>query len=64
MLFRNEDHHLELRVRSIVELAKNSFFYLAEDEVTAGMEAAMAILNGKAVPEFLFSYIRSTRRKL
>ena len=50
MLFGTEQSHSELRVRTIVELAKYSFFYLAEGEVITRMEAEMAILNAKAVP--------------
>ena len=50
MLFGTEENHIELRVRTIVELAKYSFFYLVEGGVITRMEAEMAILNGKAVP--------------
>ena len=50
LLFGTEQYHLELRVRTIVELAKYSFYYLADSEVISRMEAEMAILNGKAVP--------------
>ena len=51
MLFRAEQNHLEIRVCTILELAKYSFsFYLAEGEVITTMEAEMAILNAKAVP--------------
>ena len=49
MLFKTEQNHLELRVRTIVELAKYSFFYLTEGEVINRMEAEMAILNAKAL---------------
>ena len=51
MLFGTEQNHLELKARTIVELAKYSFFYLAEGEVITRMEAEMAILNAKAVPD-------------
>ena len=50
MLFGTEQNHLELRVHTIVELAKYIFLYLAEGEVITRMEAEMAILNAKAVP--------------
>ena len=50
MLFGNELYHLELRVRTIVELAKHSFYYLADCEVIPRMEAEMAMLSGQAVP--------------
>ena len=50
LLFGTEQYHLELRVRTIVELAKYNFYYLADSEVISRMEAEMAILNGKAVP--------------
>ena len=50
MLFGTEQNHLEIRVRTIVELAKYTIFYLAEGEVITTMEAEMAILNAKAVP--------------
>ena len=50
MLFGNELSHLELRVRTIVELAKHGFYYLVDSKVIPGMEAEVAILSGKAVP--------------
>ena len=52
MLFGTEQNQLELRVRTIVELAKYIFFYLAEGEVITRMEAEMEILNAKAVLNF------------
>ena len=53
MPFGTEQNHLEnIRVRTIVELAKYSSFYLAEGEVIIKMEAEMAILNAiEAVPD-------------
>ena len=50
LLFGTEQYYLELQVRTIVELAKYSFYYLADSEVISRTEAEMAILNGKAVP--------------
>ena len=50
MLLGTEQNHLEIRVHTIVELAKYSLFYLAEGEVITRMGAEMAILNAKAVP--------------
>ena len=50
MLFGNELSHLELRVRTIVELAKHGFYYLVDSKVIPGMEAEVAIPSGKAVP--------------
>ena len=52
LLFETEQYHLELRVTTIVELAKYSFYYLADSEVISRMEAEMAILNGEAVPGY------------
>ena len=48
LIFGKEDLYNELRIRTVVELALHSFYYLADSGVIARMEAEMAILQGKA----------------
>ena len=50
LFFGNEERHLEIRVRTIIELALHSFFYPADEDVISRMEAEMAIIQGKQTP--------------
>ena len=50
LFFGSEERHLEIRVRTIIELALHSFFYLADEDVISRMEAEMAIIQGKQTP--------------
>ena len=50
LLFGTNVSHLELRLRTVCELALHSLFYSADGELICRMETEMAILNGKSTP--------------